>query len=92
MAVRRPDDPEVLLEAATTAHRERDSYGRVKPSPAWADLAPAQRDALFQRQLAARLVEQAVDPQGLSSTARAASTARAVLDRIAFLGQWPGDQ
>ncbi|MHC4082697.1 MAG: hypothetical protein ACYS15_07690 [Planctomycetota bacterium] len=86
MAVRRPDDPEVLLEAATTAHRERDSYGRVKPSPAWADLAPAQRDALFQRQLAARLVEQAVDPQGLSSTARA------VLDRIAFLGQWPGDQ
>ena len=44
MAMRhRPDDPEVLLEAATGAYRERDSYGRLKPSPAWADLAPAQR-------------------------------------------------
>ena len=86
MAVRRPDDAEVLLEAATTAHRERDTYGRLKPSPAWADLAPAQRNELFQRQQVARLIERAVDPQRLSSTARA------VLDRIALLGQLPEGQ
>ena len=83
---RRPDDPEVLIEAATGAYRERDSYGRLRPSPAWADLAPAQRRELFDRQLVARLLEQAVDPQGLSSTARA------VLDRISFLRQLPGDR
>ncbi|MHC4320381.1 MAG: hypothetical protein ACYS1B_17805, partial [Planctomycetota bacterium] len=68
---RRPEDAEVLLEAATTAYRERDSHGRLKPSPAWADLAPAQRRELLDRQLFARLIEQALDPEGLSSTARA---------------------
>jgi hypothetical protein len=83
MAVRRPDDAEVVLEAATSAYRERDTYGRLKPSPAWADLAPTQRDELFQQQLVARLTEQAIDPEGLSSTARA------VFDRIPFLGQLP---
>ena len=82
---RRPDDPEVLLEAATGAFRERDSFGRVKPSAAWADLTPALRQELFQRQLLARLVERAADPQGLSSTARA------VLDRIGSVGQLPQD-
>ncbi len=86
MAVRRPDDPEVLLEAATGAFRERDTYGRLKPSPAWADLAPAQRQELFGRQLVARLIEQAIDPQRLSCTARA------VLDRIAFVDQLPEGQ
>ena len=86
MAVRRPDDAEVLLEAATGAFRERDTDGRLKPSPAWADLAPAQRDELFQRQQVARLIEQAVDSAGLSSTARA------VLDRIADLDQLPEGQ
>ncbi|MHC4218477.1 MAG: hypothetical protein ACYSU7_08480 [Planctomycetota bacterium] len=87
MATRpRPDDPEVLLEAATGAFRERDSFGRIKPSPAWADLDPAQRQELFERQVTARLFEQAIDPAGLSSTARA------VLNRIGFLGQLPEDQ
>jgi hypothetical protein len=82
MAERRPpDDPEVLLEAATSAFRERDAFGRLKPSPAWADLTEAQRRTLFDRQAIARLVERAADPQGLSSTARA------VLDRIGFLEQ-----
>jgi hypothetical protein len=80
---RRPADPELLLEAATGAFRERDTFGRLKPSPAWADLSPAQREALFDRQVAARLVERAIDPQGLTSTDRA------VLDRIDFLEQLP---
>jgi hypothetical protein len=82
MAVRgRPDDAEVLLEAATGAFRERDTFGRLKPSPAWADLSPAQREQLFDRQMKARFLERAIDPQGLSSSARA------VLDRIGFLEQ-----
>lgn len=72
---------ELLLEAATAAHRDRDTHGRILPSPAWADLAPAERAALFDRQLAARRLEQAIDPQGLSSTARV------VLERAAGLGQ-----
>jgi hypothetical protein len=86
MAARRPDDTEVLLEAATSAYRERDTYGRIKPSPAWADLAPAQRDELFDRQMTARLVERAIDPERLSSTAWA------VLKRIPYLDQLPEGQ
>ena len=82
---RRPDDPEILLEAATSAFRERDSFGRIKPSPAWADLDPAQRQELCERQLTARLFEQSIDPEGLSSTARS------VLSRIGSLGQLPED-
>jgi hypothetical protein len=81
---RRPDDPEILLEAATSAYRERDRDGRIRPAPAWADLAPQQRRQLFERQLQARLLEQATDPEGLSTTGRA------VVDRIAGLPQFSG--
>jgi hypothetical protein len=76
MMRRRPEDPEILLEAATGAFREFDTYGRVSPSPAWADLTPAQREELFQRQLTSRVLEKALDPRRLSSTARS------VLDHI----------
>jgi hypothetical protein len=87
MATRpRPEDVEVPLEAATGAFRERDSFGRIKPSPAWTDLDPAQRRELYQRQLMARLVERAVDPRGLSSTART------VLERTENLVQLTPDQ
>ncbi|MBP7148714.1 MAG: hypothetical protein KBD01_14365 [Acidobacteria bacterium] len=75
------DDRELLLEAATSAFRERDSFGRVLASPAWADLASADREELFDRQAAARQVEAAIDPDGLSATARA------VLARVQHLGQ-----
>jgi hypothetical protein len=82
MSVRRqPPDPEVLLEAATGAYRDRDRDGRIIPSPAWADLSIEERSQLFDRQVLARLVEQATDPTGL------ASTSRAVLERIRGLGQ-----
>jgi hypothetical protein len=67
---RRRDDPEVLLEAATTAVRERDASGRIQPSPAWADLTPEQCDELFERQLEARSLERGLDREGLSSTGR----------------------
>lgn len=64
------DDRDALLEAAVTAYRERTASGRILPSPAWADLAPDVREALFERQLAARQFERTLDPQGLSATAR----------------------
>lgn len=67
---------DLLIEAAASAHRERDTTGRILPSPAWLDLAPADRDAAFERQLEARWLEAALDPEGLSTTARA------VLDRL----------
>ena len=67
----RLDPTESLLEAATAAFRERETSGRIKPPPAWWDLSPAQRTALFDRQMASRVVERAVDPAGLSTTVRA---------------------
>lgn len=74
---RRQDDTEALIEAATTAFRERDpATGRILPSPAWWDLSPADRERLFERQLASRAVESAIADDGLSTTARA------VLDRL----------
>jgi len=76
MMRRRTEDPEILLEAATGAFREVDTYGRVRPSSAWADLTPAQREELFRRQLLSRVIERAIDGRRLSSTTRS------VLDRI----------
>lgn len=64
-------ETDILLEAATTAHRERDLEGRLVPPPAWWDLAPEALDELFRRQVLAREVERALDPEGLSGTARA---------------------
>ncbi len=74
-------DRDLLSEAAATAFRERDASGRMLPSPAWWDLAPEDRDAAFTVQLAARRLERAEDPEGLSTTARA------VLSRVRALGQ-----
>ena len=62
------DDRETLIEAATSAFRARDPEGRVLPSPAWMDLAPEDRDVVFERQLAARRAERVVDSSGLSTT------------------------
>jgi hypothetical protein len=68
--------PDPLIEAALTAWRARAPDGRILASPAWADLEPAGRRQLFEDMLAARRLEQALDPLGLSTTARA------ILDRI----------
>lgn len=79
---RRPEETEALIEAATTAFRERDpATGRILPSPAWWDLSPADRERLFERQLASRAVESTVADDGLSTTARA------VLDRVPGIEQ-----
>jgi hypothetical protein len=65
------DRDDVLLEAATAAWRAISPEGRLRPSPAWYDLAPMDRDRLHRRQLESRLLEAAVDPDGHSSTVRA---------------------
>ena len=66
------DDPkELLIEEAVSAFRERNAWGRILPSPSWLDLTAEDRDALFARQLESRLIERTLDPNGLSSTARA---------------------
>ena len=71
------DEPkDVLIEAAVSAFRERNAFGRILPASAWWDLAPEDREALFDRQLESRLLERAIDLDGLSSTARA------VLERL----------
>jgi len=67
------DEPkDLLIEEAVSAFRERNPWGRVLPSPAWMDLAPAERAALFERQLTSRIIERALEPNGRSSTVRAA--------------------
>lgn len=62
---------ETLLEAATTAYRERDAEGRLVPPPAWFDLPPDALPALYARQVLAREVERQLDPEGYSATAQA---------------------
>ena len=71
------DDPkDLLIERAASAYRERNTWGRILPAPAWWDLSPADRDALFERQLENRLLERMLSRDGLSATVRA------VLDRL----------
>ena len=82
---RRTDDLEILLEAATSAARERDPTGRIQPSPAWADLTPEQCDELYERQWVARTLERALDRPGLSTTGKS------VLERARRLPQLTGE-
>lgn len=72
---------EILIEAATTAYRERDRDGRILPSPAWADLLPDDRERAFDEQASSRLLEAVWDDSGLSATGRA------VVQRAAWLAQ-----
>jgi hypothetical protein len=72
----KPEDKEILIEAANSAFRERAASGQIRPSAEWWDLSPDERVEAFDRGLESRLIEKAVDPNGLSTTARA------VLSRI----------
>lgn len=65
------DDRELLIEAATTAWRPRDRDGRPRAHPAWADLDADGRRAAFEETVRQRRLEAALDPQGLSTTAKA---------------------
>lgn len=60
-----------LIEAVTSAHRERDAHGVIQEHPSWHDLGAGERRRAYEATLAARRLEAAVHPNGLSSTAEA---------------------
>ena len=67
-----PEEVEVLIEAAATAHRPRDPRtGAILAHPAWADLDAAGRVQAFEAAVELRALEAALDPEGVSTTGRA---------------------
>ncbi len=64
------EDREALVEAAASAHREKDHQG-VRSHPAWHDLDDEGRERAFEVAVQSRKMEAALDPEGLSTTARA---------------------
>jgi hypothetical protein len=62
---------EVLIEQAAGAWRPTRPDGGVGDLPAWHDLDPDGRLAAYQAARRTRALEAALDPDGLSSTARA---------------------
>lgn len=66
------EDPELLIEQVAGAHRPAPRAHEPLPyHAAWHDLAPAGRERAFERARALRQLEAALDPDGLSTTARA---------------------
>jgi len=62
---------ERLREEATTAFRGTDPGGALLPHPAWCDLPAEDRVTVYEDTLRVRALEAALDPAGLSTTARA---------------------
>jgi hypothetical protein len=73
-------DRETLVEQVAGAFRSRDPHGRILAHPAWHDLDDAGREEAFEVAAKLREMEAALDPEGLSTTARA------VLERIRKAG------
>ncbi len=65
-----PQERERLIEEVVSAHRGADPRGGLRPSSAFADLDEDGRREAFQRTLESRALEAALDPEGLSTTAR----------------------
>jgi hypothetical protein len=65
------DDREASIEALAGAHRHRGALGEVRPHPAFFDLDEAGREEAFEVARGLRRMEAALDPEGLSTTARA---------------------
>ena len=65
------DDREALIEAAAGAYRARDPHGLVQSHPAWHDLDEGGREEAFELGRKLRRMEAALDPEGLSTSARA---------------------
>jgi hypothetical protein len=73
-----PEETELLIEAAASAQRPRDPRtSEILPHPAWSDLDGPDRLRAFEAAVELRALESALDPEGVSTTARA------VLARIA---------
>ncbi len=64
-------DTELLIERVVSAHRERDPLGALRGHPAWYDLSLENRVRAYEETVRSRALEAALDPQGLSTTARA---------------------
>jgi hypothetical protein len=64
-------DEECLIEQLASAHRERSARGEVRFAPAFYDLSEDARDRAFHAAATGRLIEAALDPDGLSTTAHA---------------------
>lgn len=64
-------DEDSLIEQLTSAHRERNQRGEIQFARAFHDLEPDARRRAFDAALQQRALEAALDPEGLSSTARA---------------------
>ena len=61
---------EKLIEAAATAWRARDASGAIRPNGAWFDLDEAGRREAHAAAEQARILESALDADGLSTTSR----------------------
>lgn len=75
MSEPREDDDDALVEEVAGAYRPRPRE-ELRYHPAWHDLGPDGRVRAFELARALRKIEAALDPDGLSTTARA------VLSRI----------
>lgn len=64
------DDVELLIEEVAGAHRPT-PRDELRYHPSWHDLGPDDRVRAFERARALRKIEAALDPRGLSTTARA---------------------
>lgn len=68
-----PDEIEVLVEQVAGAHRPRPlgADAELRYHPAWHDLDADARRRAYERARAARPLEAALDPDGLSTTVHA---------------------
>jgi hypothetical protein len=65
-----PEDEARLIEEVMSAWRPHDPR-EIAFHPAWHDLDERAREEAFERARRLRIMEAALDPEGLSSTARA---------------------
>jgi hypothetical protein len=61
---------DALLAEVVTAQRPPPLGGALRYHPAWADLSPQGREEAHRVAMALRAAEAALDPDGLSTTAR----------------------
>lgn len=64
-------EDERLIERVVSAWRPRDRDGGLRTHPAWHDLPEALREEAAREARRQRRIEAALDPEGLSSTAKA---------------------
>jgi hypothetical protein len=62
---------DVLIEQVMTAWRPRGRGGEIHGHPAWHDLSEEDREAAYEATCELRRLETALDPEGVTTTARA---------------------